>query len=205
MDLHAGPSVNEVPQLLLAFLREMNAEATSIRPYKGSSYPTRLREYSHHDSQGDFKWERGWTVRLAELFRQRGVTTSTFSRYDSGEIGDLDLSFPDFTMKGAWRYNLHPVPSSNKSYSKHLTSPIEGAANDFLKLRQAPSTHVGMLVIGFDTPLHNLIIDDSEIIEMKKNGQFADFQWLSFYDEWDDNVLPGSRARIWYWQREQSN
>jgi hypothetical protein len=102
-------------------------------------------------------------------------------------------------MKGAWTYNLHPQVNVNKPYLKHLTSATEGLAKDFHKVCAAPASHVGILLVDFETP--RFPISASDIDRMKHNAGYGQHAWSEHTDSWPDGITHGSKVSVWFWWR----
>ncbi len=205
-------NIHDLPALLFECLRQMDREATNRSYYQGVEYPTGLREYALHVNPNrnpnrtprNVPYEEAMTNRLAELIEQSGLSVETYPRYPSGEEGDLLVHLSDgsslwIEMKGAWVYNLHPTVNPNPNYRKHLTSPSEGLAKDFFKVQGASATYVGILLIGFETDGYRIWAGD--IAALKQNANYGAHAWSEHTDEWSDNILQGSKVRVWFWWR----
>jgi len=204
--------IEQVPQFLFTLLRTMEAEADEevYKPERDGKFRPGLCNFAWYYRPQSNQWEDVCRDRLCELIESRGIPVELTPPYSDGRKGDLRIQlttgeFLFIEMKGVWRYRTYsPTPLSNGVYHKHLTSPTEGVAKDFLKIDAAIAKYLGILVLGFDAPGYNLVIDDAHVQEMKRNGRYADHHWKEYYDQWEGRDVLTARARIWFWWRQNA-
>lgn len=207
----------------------MDREATNITFEHGHPFPTGLRYYDKHVhpnpvniAKPHYEPERAWPERLKALLTDptRGTSAVSQKRYPrNAQTCDLVVTFANgetlwIEMKGSWPYYRNS-PTQLKSWSthrKHLTSPTEGVAKDFLKvgaLTRADATYVAVLVIAFDIA-DVMPVRAETLEEMKRNASFDPALWSEHYVEWKDEHQEqdarhggrtGFRVRCWLWHR----
>jgi hypothetical protein len=191
---------------IFKFLKQMDAEAAPLP----DGTPTGLRGY-YAFRQGEYRsgrgsaWENSWTERLSELLSGHGYPAHCQCRYPSlRKTCDLMVSAPRIRSmwieaKGSWRSTIndddHSRDIPNKSFIKHLIT----AAEDVTKLqllRSAEASHIGMLLIAFDTAALPITAYHLSIIRGRTDG------WREAHAGWDDYAWRGRRVRCWFWWRQ---
>ena len=186
----------------------MDAEAVPLP----DGTPTGLRGYyafrrgSYRGGRG-LAWENTWTERLAELLPAYGYTAECQCRYP-GQRKTCDLVLSALRMKsmwievkGSWRSTIddadlrRDIP--NTSFKKHLYTTAADV-NKLQKLRSGEASHLGLLLIGFDTRALPITDDDLSIIRVTTKG------WREASAGWNDHAWHGRRVRCWFWWRSSS-
>jgi hypothetical protein len=206
-EMCAGNVVHEsLAGQLFACLRKMDAEAVALE----DGTPTGLHGYKGF-VDGAFKptpgtpWENCWNDRIAELLTVDGVEVLRECRYADGDRQRCDLVIKQkgasplwIEVKGCWRVLVDESTSApgrqNASFRKHLAR----AAHDIDKLLAIPASsasHVGLLIVGFDTDDSPITDADLSIVRNRAAG------WRESMDSWDDLAYPGFRIRCWFWTR----
>jgi len=112
-------------------------------------------------------------------------------------------------IKGAWKeywrtrsewiyrsYLLHPLaPDLDKSRTHTAALDLRRIET----LSRDNATHVGLLIVGFDS--HAAPMDD-DIEEFATLAEINDQPWLLRHDAWSDEHRQGERIRLWLWMRK---
>jgi hypothetical protein len=202
---------------LFKLLREMDKEAipnqygsvTGLSWYGGHARPDLTRPQT----------EPCWTLRLTALLTEEGFSASSEVPYPalvSGRRGrcDLVVKLEDaetiwIEIKGAWKvwadektnqriyrsYLLHPLESGLDKTKSHA------AALDIEKLRSltsADATHVGMLLVGFDSSTYQM---DSDVRDLVTLGRLDKTPWNVTSTKWLDHHRKDNRVKCWFFFR----
>jgi hypothetical protein len=101
-------------------------------------------------------------------------------------------------VKGAWKHYLwNGALKANASYRKHLRA----AASDFGKLERlttAEASHVGLLLLGFDTLAAPM---KPEIDDLAERCGLTRGDWHCRAEAWQDPHVAGHRTNVWLWTR----
>ncbi len=203
-------SSTEVAARLFMYLRQMDAEATSITK-KG--HVAGLQDYCRHVRQDtdEPQCEVEWCRRLAELLSAEGIHTRIEVPYPGQKTRrDLQLQLSEsqsmtIEVKGAWsdykgRKNrtyrtwlLHPL-LPNLDMSKDHSVPFD--LRKLSALRSPETNFVGQLLIGFES------LDDPMDEDVETLRSLANLSALTeSSDAWDSPTVPGQRVRCWFWYK----
>lgn len=108
--------LNELPERLFKWLREMNEEATNPSFFLGAQFPTRLRLLSAdpipnrtpNGRRTNNRFEGSWRDELIGRISGEGNTVRLTPRYPTGEFADIGIELPSgeelwLEIVGAWR------------------------------------------------------------------------------------------------------
>ncbi len=186
-----------------------------------SGIPTGLNWYGGH-SRRELKRpqsEPEWSKRLARLLTEGGypaqyeVPYPNLTRCRCDLVVNLGASVRFWIeVKGAWKHYWNAQIGSEFLYRSYLYHPLlpgldqtktHTAALDLEKLRSLSSVdarYVGLLLIGFDSSLHDMAND---INAFKKLATLHKKPWCEDYRHWPDARRPKERVRCWFWHRCQ--
>ncbi|HEY3318943.1 MAG TPA: hypothetical protein VGP72_00500 [Planctomycetota bacterium] len=200
-----------VPAILFRLLRQMDAEATTVK----DGFPTGLNWYGGH--VGTRQTEPQWSKRIVELLRAEGLVAECECGYGAGtrDRCDVVIMLPEvgkfwLEIKGAWKeywrekgtndllyrsYLLHPlVPGLDKT--KTHTVPLD--LQKLARLTRADASYVGMLLVGFDSSEAPMDADVAQLVQLARLGIEP---WTAVATGWLDTYRPGQRVRVWFWYR----
>jgi hypothetical protein len=195
-------------------LYRMDQEADTLYP---TGNPTGLHDYGKHarPEQKRPQTEPNWTKRLSVLLPARAIPTTPEVHYpdDSGCKCDLVVSLPGgvefwLEIKGAWKqwwiengsdwiyrsYFFHPlVPGLDP---KTHTVPLD--LEKLRRLRPPHATHVGSLLVAFDSESAPV---ESDVAELVRLAGLASEPWTTDRAWWPDARRPGRFVKCWLWRR----
>jgi hypothetical protein len=203
---------------LSALLKEMDREAITKYSENGHSWPSGLRQYHGHYRQiygGKDGCEVAWARRLAMLLPEHGLDALPSFKYPPSSLlpgsarqwVDLRITLPDerylwLEIKGSWPVCFKTGESGQASpytFGRFSSYLLDETIKDFYKLSrlQPPDAHeLGVLLIGFDTPLctlDNVMTDFEARIPAGWNRLGPDVWTEPHYN---------TRVQIWLWHRE---
>jgi hypothetical protein len=209
-----------IPAMLFGALRQMDAEATTSR----NGQPTGLNWYGGHARPHLKKpqTEPCWSKRLAELLTERGLPTTAEVPYPSSTGGrrrksDLVITLPSgqrfwIEVKGAWkaywaatgklgiyRSYLAYRPGSNLLAKSH-TAALD--LDKLASLGRHDATHVGLLLVGFDSGAFPMQNDIDAFCQREKLDRPP---WKLNSATWPDARRPNESVRCWFWWRHTSS
>lgn len=176
--------ITDLPGVLFDYLKKIDKEASEVAidvPHRGVFRPGLCSYAWYYRCPGNSHSEDACRDRLCKFFNEDGIKAECDPEYPrppgkhsgSAKKGDLKIWLPNgstvfMEMKAAWKYKTddYEKPSSNeKSCKNHLP---KGVADDSLKIAEADADCLAILLLGFDIPGTRLVIQDSDIKEMKR-------------------------------------
>jgi hypothetical protein len=209
-------SMNTLAPLLFDCLRRMDAEADTTC----GGEPTGLNYYGAH-ARPELKkpqTEPKWSKRLATLLRESGYDAQAEVPYPNLPPGkrnrcDVVVSTPQgdrlwLELKGAWKHYwmTHGEAWIYRSYLLHpliegLDTKSHTAALDIEKLKTitaADGTHVGLLLVGFDSVEHDM---DGDVAELVRLATLDSTTWYAANIAWCDARRKDENVKAWAWLR----
>ncbi len=209
----------QLVQAILQAFQSMDAEADTVR----DGYPTGLSWYGAH-AKPELKrpqTEPAWSIRLAKLLSEAGLSSEAECRYPSEEMrrkkcdvvttltgGDrvwieLKAAWKSYWLKrgGEWIYRsylLHPLV--DRLDPKTHTVPLDMMKLDTLTEQDASS--VMLVLVGFDDHSSPMQPDVDELVGLAGLNRAP---WAEAGSAtWDDDWRPGERVHVWIWERTVS-
>jgi hypothetical protein len=193
----------------------MDDEATTVYPTSYGTRPAGLHQYHKHFQRtfgGSVRCEPSWSQRIRTILCNQGMSVRAEVRYPEYSASyqkkkrmwcDLCIDLDSgerlwIEVKGSWPVWFNRSDGQNTAYLWKTYHPylFTDTAADFGKLStlKRPDAHwIGVLLIGFDTPLLRL---DSEVEAMVRETAPT---WAPLvFPEWEEPHY-GTRAKVWLW------
>jgi hypothetical protein len=200
-------------QALVLALRRMDAEADGLYPSTeapGALARAGLRRYHEHYNrihQKELDCETAWCRDLARLLRDQRLEARPEAHGRTAGVavelplGDGDALTVWVAVRGAWTVGFRATEGGMEPYVPAAEDDCLASARDTLaELAAEPpadARHVGLLLVGFDSPLRPLDPDVAALGPASAGGWEA-----APAAEWEEPYWR-TRARVWLWTRPQ--